>query len=320
MNKSLRIPFEHLLFEKEFNARQDYEEIDELAASIEKDGLLQPMGVTAKTRKDDSIQNYFIIYGFRRYLALCKIREKLGDNAFSEIDVVVVEGPVQDLKTKNLIENLDRKSLKPHEIVNAVRGMVNAGLEQRDIAKRLGRPQSWVSYHYKVATKLGVEAKKAFESNELTLEQALHIADVPEEQQDEVVEAVVAAETRKDARKIAKTASKNAGTRRTYANKGRPTAKNLTQFVQDASFDGTGPSKSDDKVFWNGVAAGLRVSLGDSEFEKLDAAEDYCDTSYGKAEAATNGKAKPKAKRGRKKKVKKESDSSSDSTEPSISL
>lgn len=312
-----KIPFEHLIFDEDFNARKEYEGIEELAESIETDGLLQPIGVVAKKAKEvDGQQSYYIIYGFRRYLALSKLREKHGDNAFSELDVVIVDGTVQDLKQKNLKENLDRKSLKPHEIVAAIKGMVNSGLEQRDIAQRLGRPQSWVSYHNKVATKLGVEARKAFEANDLTLEQALHIADVPEEQQSEVVEAVVTAETRRDARKIAKTASKEQGGRRTYANKGRPTAKNLTQFVQDASFDGTGPSESVDNKFWNGVAAGIRVALGETEFDKLAVESNYCDTDYGKAEKSNGKEKKPKAKRGRKKKVKE--DSEEDTTEGSV--
>jgi len=274
-----KVPFESLIFDAEVNCRKDYEEIEELAGSIEREGLLQPIGVTEKKGSKEE-KEYFLVWGFRRYLAISKIREKLGEDAFSELDVVITEGTVQQHRERNLIENIDRKSLKPYEIASAIEAMINAGIEQRDIATRLGRPQSWVSYHHKAATKLGVEAKKAFQEGEITLEQALHIADVPEEEQNEVVEAVVSAQTRKEAREIAKNASKEKGARRTYSNKGRPTAKNLTQYVEDASFDSTGGSNKADAAFWNGVAAGIRVALGDAEYDKLQSNEDYTDTSF----------------------------------------
>jgi hypothetical protein len=182
--------------------------------------------------------------------------------------------------------------------------MVNSGLEQRDIAARLGRPQSWVSYHYKVATKLNVSASKAFEAGHLTLEQALYIADVPEEEQTELVQSITVAETRNEARQIAKDASKKSGARRTYANKGRPTAKNLSQKIRDFSFDATSPGTSvNTRAFYNGVAAGMRIALGDVETDKVTPDEDYYDVNFAKAEEKPAKKVKEKSKRGRKKKV-----------------
>ncbi len=299
MAKSLKtIPFEYVVCDDERNYRKIYEEIDDLAASIQTEGLLQPIGVS---EVPNTKNEYYVEYGFRRYYAICKIREKFGDEAFAEIDVVVVTGTAQDLRQKNLRENLDRKSLKPHEISEAIKAMVNSGLEQRDIAARLGRPQSWVSYHYKAATKLNVAASKAFEAGELTLEQALYIADVPEDEQTELVQSIVEAETRNEARQIAKDASKKSGARRTYANKGRPTAKNLAQKVRDVSFDATGNVSGSAKAFYNGVAAGMRIALGD--VEKVTPDEDYYDVNFAKAEDKPAKAEKVKGKRGRKKKV-----------------
>jgi len=187
--------------------------------------------------------------------------------------------------------------------------MANSGLEQRDIAKRLGRPQSWVSYHYKAATKLGTAATKAFKAGDLTLEQALNIADVPEDAQEDVVNKVLNSGTRSEARKIAKKASKEAGTRRTYANKGRPTAKNLTQFVSDASFDaGSVGTTARDKAFYNGLAAGMRVALGDLDFETLKPGDDHTDMDY-HAKARKEKEAKSPKKKSPKKKTAKASTS-----------
>lgn len=282
--KMITIPFESIVLDKDFNARTDYDEdyIESLKQSIMGSGLLQPIGVTASTTaSEDKEPKYFIVYGFCRYLAIAKIREELGNDAYATMDAVLNHGTVDELRDRNLKENIDRKSLKPHEIGIAVKRMVNAGLEQRDISKRLGRPQSWVSYHYKAEVKLGTAAKKAYYAGDLTLEQALNIADVPEDAQNDVVEKVLNAGTRSEARKVAKKASKEAGTRRTYANKGRPTAKNLSQFVSDASFDadGAGTSKPE-QAFYNGLAAGMRIALGDLEYEKVKHSEAYTDMDF----------------------------------------
>ena len=306
--KIIQIPFESVLDNDGFNARMDYDEdyIKSLKVSIMESGLLQPMGVvqTSHNGPEDNKQ-YLLVYGFCRFKAIELIRAELGEDAYSTLDVVLNEGTTEELRDRNLKENIDRKNLKPHEIANAIKKMANSGLEQRDIAKRLGRPQSWVSYHYKAATKLGPAATKAFISGDLTLEQALNIADVPEDAQEDVVSKVLGADTRSEARKVAKQASKEAGTRRTYANKGRPTAKNLTQFVSDASFDGSGEAATvRDKAFFNGVAAGMRVALGDLDFEKLKSGDTYTDTDYQarerKEKEATKAK-KPAKKKAAKK-------------------
>lgn len=300
MAKLKTIPFEYIVCDDDRNYRKVYEDIDELAASIKKNTLLQPIGVSEVPNEKNQ---YYVEYGFRRYYAICKIREQYGDSAFAEIDVVVVTGTAQDLREKNLCENLDRKSLRPHEISEAIKAMVNSGLEQRDIAARLGRPQSWVSYHYKAATKLNVTASKAFEAGDITLEQALYVADVPEDEQTALVESLTEAETRTEARQIAKDASKKSGARRTYANKGRPTSKNLAQKIRDFSFDATGNGTSaNTKAFYNGIIAGMRVALGDVEPDKVTPDEDYYDVNFAKAEEKPAKKPKEKGKRGRKKK------------------
>lgn len=296
--KMKSVPFEHIVCDDTFNARTDYDasDIDALASSILKSGLLQPIGVTELPEKGtDDRPRYSVVYGFRRYKALVQIRGKLGEDAYATLDVVLNEGTLEELRDRNLRENIDRKNLKPHEIANAIKQKANAGLEQRDIAASLGRPQSWVSYHYKAATKLGVSAKRAFEAGDITLEQALNIADVPEDAQEDVVTKVLNASTRSEARKVAKAASKAVGTRRTYVNKGRPTAKNLAQFVSDASFDAAANEMVDsDQAFFNGLAAGIRVALGDLDFEKIKCTDSYVDMNYHatptKAEAA-GGKA-----------------------------
>jgi len=312
--KTITVPFEAIECDHTFNARSSYKKIDELAGSIKQNGLLQNIGVCEKRGESDKYQ---VVYGFRRYLAIEKIRSELGPEAFEEIEVMLNEGTREELRDRMVKENIDRESLEPHEIASIIKVMVNSGLEQRDIATRLGRPQSWVSYHYKAASKLGPAAWNAFKENNLTLEQALHIADVPEESQAEVISTILGAETRTEARQIAKKASEIAGGRRSYTNKGRPTTKNIAQFVSDASFDAKSPSSTDEeRLFYNGVAAGLRVAIGDMQFGGLVHDKEYIDTDFhtkGKApkvEKSVKGKKAPASlesapkKRGRPAKAK----------------
>lgn len=276
--KTITVDFENLIADTSFNSRVDYDSIDELAESIKAHGLLQNIGVAEKKTEPGK---YIVVYGFRRYAAISKIRSELGPDAFSQLEVVLNDGTVDELRERNLKENIDREQLKPHEIASAIKKMVNSGLEQRDIGSRLGRPQSWVSYHYKVATKLAPTAWNAFRKSDITLEQALHIADVPEEAQGDLIGKILNAETRTEARQLAKQASTSAGARRTYTSRGRPTVKNLAQYVSDASFDATSNiANKDDKSFYNGVAAGIRVALGDIEFGNLSRATTYLDTDY----------------------------------------
>ena len=280
--RNVTIPFEAIVADTDFNCRREYTDIDELKQSIIEDGLLQPIGVSQKTPGSDTEgQKFFLVYGFRRYFAITKIREELGPDTYATIDVVLNDGNLEDLRVRNLKENIERKSLTTFEIAQQVKRLVLAGLEQREIATRLGRNQSWVSYHHKVATQLSTQAQNALKSGDITLEQALHIADVPEDQQNELVTQVLNADTRADARKLLKNATSESGKRRKYANKGRPTSRNLIQWVSDASFEAESRvNDKHDKTFYNGVAAGMRVALGDLELKELKAVEKYSDVNY----------------------------------------
>lgn len=282
------VPFESIEADVDFNCRKEYTDIEELKQSIMEDGLLQPVGVAVRNHNDADEESerskYFLVYGFRRYYAIQKIREELGEDAYMTLDVVLNEGNLEDLRVRNLKENIERKSLSTYEISQQVKKLVLAGFEQRQIATRLGRNQSWVSYHYKVATQLTHQAQQALKAGEITLEQALHIADVPEDKQNELIAQVGNAGTRADARKILKEASSESGKRRKYSNKGRPTSKNLVQFVSDVSYEACSKlNNKDEKSFYNGVAAGIRIALGDagvSDVKELKAAEQYADVNY----------------------------------------
>jgi len=120
--KIIQIPFESVIDDDGFNARTDYDEdyIEYLKNSIMESGLLQPMGVTPSSHEDASgNKQYYLVYGFCRFKALKKIREDLGEDAYSTLDVVLNEGTLEELRDRNLKEN--HRSQEPEATRNRQR-------------------------------------------------------------------------------------------------------------------------------------------------------------------------------------------------------
>lgn len=282
----IQVPFEHIIVDDSFNCRKEYTKISELAQSIFEDGLLQPLGVTTKPQ-DDGVDKYFLVYGFRRYRALQKLRDDHGDDYYAVLEVVINEGTSEEMRIRNLKENIERESLSAYEIAQQIKRMVLAGFDQHDIGVKLGRNQSWVSYHHKVATKLGASAQLALKNGELTMDQALYITDIPEQEQESLVTQVLQAESKAEAKQLLKKASKTSdtGQRRKYGNKGRPNAKNMAALISEVSFQAESTQYTkEERKFFNGVAAGLRIALGDPDVDpkSLEDSNKYSDPDYDK--------------------------------------
>lgn len=294
-NRHADVPFEKIVVDYDFNSRTHYDGIEQLAESILQHGLIQDLG--GKYHSDG--EQVFLTVGFRRYKAIEHIRNNVNPDAFNVVPFVIHDAKTSELRLRNLAENIDREQLSGAEVADYIHKLVNTGMDQRTIAAHLGRPQSWVSYHYKVKARLCPQAWKAFENNELTLENALYVADLEEKEQPAIVKQVKEADTRAEAKKIAKSASKEKGSRRAYKNKGRPSPKNLTMFVDEVSFKSTGKDlDTDTQQFYNGVVAGLRIALGDKDIKKVRPNHNFFDTDFSgtaKAEAEKEERKKAKA-------------------------
>jgi ParB family chromosome partitioning protein len=122
------------------NVRKQYTGIEELAASIKKDGLVQPIVVKRYGENGEGVQLYELACGHRRIRAHRLLCEK-GDD-FSLIDAVIKTG---DKRTLQLIENIQRENLSPIEVEAGVVEMLSAGQSQTEISDALCRPISWTS-------------------------------------------------------------------------------------------------------------------------------------------------------------------------------
>lgn len=120
----------------EAQPRQSFKEdtIKELAESIEKNGLLQPIVV----RPMDG-GKYQIIAGERRYRAFKKLGRKV-------IPAIVRDYEDEEVDKLQLVENVQREDLNPYdEAIAYLKLKEKYGLKQDDIAKAVGKSRPYIS-------------------------------------------------------------------------------------------------------------------------------------------------------------------------------
>ena len=137
--------------------RSRFEEaaLDELAASITSNGIVQPIVVRPHGVK------YQIVAGERRWRAA----QRAG---LHRVPVVVREVPDEKLLELALIENIQRQELNPVEEARAYRKLIDSiGLTQEMIAERVGRERSLISTSLRLLTLPG-EVLEFIEEGRLT--------------------------------------------------------------------------------------------------------------------------------------------------------
>jgi ParB/RepB/Spo0J family partition protein len=124
------------------NVRENYSDIEELAASIKKNSLLEPILVKAADPAADGSPRFELIAGHRRVKA-CRYLTEKGDD-FSHINAVIVSG---DKLTIQIIENIQRTDLTAQERERGIFLMTENGLSQREVAAELSKNEVYVSRH-----------------------------------------------------------------------------------------------------------------------------------------------------------------------------
>lgn len=118
--------------------REDFDEgpLKELAASIENQGVLQP--ITVGPAGEDG--KHIIKYGERRW------RASVMAEGVEDIPVIISEHDA-DSPYAQMIENIQREDLSPMEIGKWINRRIESGEKAKDIAAKLGTPASFVSLH-----------------------------------------------------------------------------------------------------------------------------------------------------------------------------
>lgn len=120
----------------EAQPRQSFKEdtIKELAESIEKNGLLQPIVVRPMEKG-----KYQIIAGERRYRAFKKLGRTM-------IPAIVRDYEDEEVDKLQLVENVQREDLNPYdEAIAYLKLNEKYGLKQDDIAKAVGKSRPYIS-------------------------------------------------------------------------------------------------------------------------------------------------------------------------------
>lgn len=196
MNSSnvTKVDFNDIILDSDvlLNVREDgsgngLHEMDDLVSSIKEVGLLQPLSVLDVRAGNE--HTLVLVAGFRRYHAIKKIREE-DESLFEKVEVKKFYGDATTAQVINLIENLQRQDLKPHQVCKGIYNLSQKKLSQAEIAKQIGKTQGFVSQMLKIYNGLSSEAWLLFKRGELTVSGALELVNVSEEEQDKVVEEI----------------------------------------------------------------------------------------------------------------------------------
>jgi ParB/RepB/Spo0J family partition protein len=135
--------------------------LQELAQSITTHGLLTPLRVVPDSH------GYLILAGERRWRAA----QLAG---ITELPCLVMDAGADphELHELAILDNLHRSNLRPGEESRAVKELALLGLVQAQIARRLGKSQTWVSQRLAIA-RLPDSALHALDSGTITREEAI---------------------------------------------------------------------------------------------------------------------------------------------------
>jgi ParB family chromosome partitioning protein len=153
-----------------FQPRSDFDEaaLRELADSISKTGIIQPIIVRPK-----SDGNYEIIAGERRWRAAKMIQ-------LPSVPVVIKEIADKDVMEMSIIENVQRKDLKPLEEAQAYRRLLGEfGYTQDDLARTVGKSRSHITNLLRLLS-LPEEVKNLLNNGLLTMGHARALLGCPE--------------------------------------------------------------------------------------------------------------------------------------------
>jgi ParB/RepB/Spo0J family partition protein len=161
----------------------DEHSLAELAASVKANGVLQPIMVRPNGKK------YLLVYGERRYKAALVIGLK-------EIPAIVRELSDAQALDIQITENLQRKDVHPMEEAVAFKKLLDS-FTIEDIALRVGKSESFVAKRIQL-TELVEDAQQVFFLNKITISDAIKLARLDADMQQEVLSDVLPEDWKED--------------------------------------------------------------------------------------------------------------------------
>jgi ParB family chromosome partitioning protein len=121
--------------------RFDESELERLAESIRRYGVLQP--VVVRRAAPGAARPYELVVGERRWRAA----QRAGRET---VPAVVQDVEPRDLLEVALVENVQRRDLNPIELAQAFRALLDAGRTQDEVGERVGLDRSTVANHLRL--------------------------------------------------------------------------------------------------------------------------------------------------------------------------
>ena len=146
------------------------EALEELAKSIKKSGVFQPIIV-----RKSSVKGYEIIAGERRYRA-SKLAKK------TEIPAIIREFNEEQMMEVAVLENLQREDLTPLEEAEAYNTLMEKlNLTQTQVSERLGKSRPYIANYLRLLGLPG-KVKLMLQDGSLSMGQARTLLAVKDEQ------------------------------------------------------------------------------------------------------------------------------------------
>ena len=128
----------------------DEDKLRELALSLERHGMVQPLIVVALDSENEGDAKYELIAGERRWRAAQRV-------GLSEVPCVVRRLTPLEATEVSLIENIQREDLNAVEEAEAYRQLIDSySYTQEDLAKRLGKSRPYIANSLRL---LGLDAQ-----------------------------------------------------------------------------------------------------------------------------------------------------------------
>lgn len=123
----------------ESQPRKLFNDIEDLSNSIKQHGVLSPITVIKNEDK------YIICYGERRYRAAKHA-------GLTTIPAIVIDSIPDDIREKQLIENIQRSELTFTEIADTIQYLIDVKkMKKKNIAESLSKSNSYVTLYYNYA-------------------------------------------------------------------------------------------------------------------------------------------------------------------------
>jgi ParB/RepB/Spo0J family partition protein len=143
----------HKIRPNPFQPRKVFDDIDELAASIKEEGVLQPV-IVRKVTDPTSEFLYELLSGERRWRA----SKKAGK---SHIPAIIREASEEDMKTKAALENTARKDLNFIETMTCYQILVEHYRDTELVANKVGKSRKHVNEYLKIREEIYKHPKVA---------------------------------------------------------------------------------------------------------------------------------------------------------------